>query len=80
MLQKEGYEVVGITTKTWDYSTSIGVANKKLTCYYNLDGFNDARHAVFDHGFSHFILDIREEFGVFVNENFGKEYIAGLFW
>ena len=29
------------------------------------------------HGFAHFILDIREEFGDFVIENFVEEYIAG---
>ena len=25
MLHKEGYEVVGITMKTWDYATSVGI-------------------------------------------------------
>ncbi len=29
MLHKEGYEVVGITMKTWDYATSVGVTGKK---------------------------------------------------
>lgn len=29
MLHKEGYEVVGITMKTWDYATSVGVTSKK---------------------------------------------------
>ena len=77
MLHKEGYEVVGITMKTWDYATSVGVSNKKETGCCNLDSFNDARKAAVDHGFPHFILDIREEFGDFVIENFVEEYIAG---
>ena len=77
MLHKEGYEVVGITMKTWDYATSVGVTNKKETGCCNLDSFNDARQAAVEHGFPHFILDIREEFGDFVIENFVEEYLAG---
>ena len=69
MLHKEGYEVVGITMKTWDYAASGG--SKKETGCCNLDSFNDARQAAVEHGFPHFILDIREEFGDFVIENFG---------
>jgi tRNA-uridine 2-sulfurtransferase len=76
MLHNEGYEVIGITMKTWDYATS-GSNNKKETGCCNLDSFNDARAAAVEHGFPHFILDIREEFGNFVIENFVDEYIAG---
>ncbi|HZH94617.1 MAG TPA: tRNA 2-thiouridine(34) synthase MnmA [Flavisolibacter sp.] len=75
MLHKQGYEVVGITMKTWDYTASGG--SKKETGCCNLDSFNDARSAAVQHGFPHFILDIREEFGEFVVENFVEEYIAG---
>jgi len=78
MLHHEGYEVVGITMKTWDYATSGGGAKgKKETGCCNLDSFNDARMAAVQHGFPHFILDIREEFGDFVVNNFVDEYIAG---
>jgi tRNA-specific 2-thiouridylase len=77
MLHKEGYEVVGITMKTWDYATSAGTTGKKETGCCNIDSFNDARLAAVQHGFPHFILDIREEFGDFVIENFVEEYIAG---
>ncbi|HRI25055.1 MAG TPA: tRNA 2-thiouridine(34) synthase MnmA [Ferruginibacter sp.] len=77
MLHKEGYEVVGITMKTWDYATSVGTTGKKETGCCNLDSFNDARQAAVHHGFPHFILDIREEFGDFVIDNFVEEYMAG---
>ncbi len=77
MLHHEGYEVVGITMKTWDYATSVGTTGKKETGCCNLDSFNDARAAAVQHGFPHFILDIREEFGDFVIENFVEEYLAG---
>ncbi len=75
MLHDEGYEVVGITMKTWDYAASGG--GKKETGCCNIDSFNDARQAAVEHGFAHYILDIREEFGDFVIENFVDEYIAG---
>lgn len=77
MLHKEGYEVVGITMKTWDYTTSTGKTGKKETGCCNLDSFNDARMAAVQHGFPHYILDIRDEFGDFVIENFVDEYLAG---
>jgi len=75
MLHDEGYEVVGITMKTWDYATSAN--SKKETGCCNLDSFNDARMAAVQHGFPHFILDIRQEFGDFVIDNFVEEYMAG---
>ncbi len=75
MLHQQGYEVVGITMKTWDYAASGG--SKKETGCCNLDSFNDARMAAVQHGFPHYILDIREEFGSFVVENFVDEYLAG---
>ncbi len=75
MLHNEGYEVVGITMKTWDYASS-SVSSKETGCC-NLDSFNDARLAAVNNGFPHFILDIRDEFGDFVVENFVEEYLAG---
>lgn len=75
MLNDQGYEVIGITMKTWDYAASGG--SKKETGCCNIDSFNDARMAAVQHGFPHFILDIRDEFGDFVIENFVEEYLAG---
>ena len=78
MLHHEGYELVGITMKTWDYATSgSGTKGKKETGCCNLDSFNDARAAAVHHGFPHYILDIREEFGDFVINNFVDEYLSG---
>ena len=75
MLHQQGYEVIGITMKTWDYATAGG--SKKETGCCNLDSFNDARAAAVQHGFPHYIIDIREEFGDAVIENFIEEYMAG---
>src|SRR5438067_3216285 len=75
MLNDQGYEVVGITMKTWDYASAGG--GKKETGCCNLDSFNDARQAAVEHGFPHYVLDIREEFGDFVVNNFVDEYLSG---
>lgn len=75
MLHQQGYEVIGITMKTWDYASAGG--GKKETGCCNLDSFNDARQAAVQHGFPHYVLDIRQEFGGAVIQNFVDEYIAG---
>ena len=68
MLHEEGYEVVGITMKTWDYASS-GSSKKETGCC-SLDSINDAREVAVKMGFHHFIVDIREEFGDYVIDNF----------
>lgn len=75
MLHEQGYEVVGITMKTWDYASSGG--SKKETGCCSLDSINDARQVAVDMNFHHFIVDIREDFGDYVIDNFVDEYIAG---
>lgn len=75
MLHEEGYEVIGITMKTWDYANSGG--SKKETGCCSLDSINDARQVAVDMGFHHFIVDIRDEFGNYVIDNFVEEYMAG---
>lgn len=75
MLHEQGYEVVGITMKTWDYASS--GANGKETGCCSLDSINDARSIAVQYGFPHYILDIRGEFGEAVINNFVDEYMAG---
>jgi len=75
MLHEQGYEVIGITMKTWDYA-SAGKTSKETGCC-SLDSINDARALAVSYGFPHYILDIREEFGDQVIDNFVDEYIAG---
>ncbi len=75
MLHKEGYEVIGITMKTWDYA-GVGGSKKETGCC-SLDSINDARILAVNHGFPHFILDIRAEFGDYIIDNFVEEYLAG---
>jgi len=75
LFAEQGYEVIGVTMKTWDYQNSGG--SKKETGCCSLDSINDARSIAVKHGIHHMILDIRDEFGGFVIDNFIEEYLAG---
>lgn len=75
LLHEQGYEVVGMTMKTWDYANSGG--SKKETGCCSLESINDARNISVNLGFPHYILDIREEFGDYVIDHFTSEYLAG---
>jgi tRNA-uridine 2-sulfurtransferase len=75
LLHEEGYEVIGMTMKTWDYASSGGT--KKETGCCSLDSINDARNISVSLGFPHYILDIRNEFGDAVIDYFTGEYIEG---
>jgi tRNA-specific 2-thiouridylase len=72
---------VGITMKTWDYTSSGGrqrtaAGGKEVGCC-SLESMNDARAIALKHDFPHFIVDIREEFGDWVIERFTTDYLAG---
>jgi len=76
LLREQGYEVVGITMKTWDYTGSGGKPGKVVGCC-TLESMNDARAIGIKYDFPHFIVDIRQEFGDWVIERFTDEYMAG---
>ena len=75
LLHEQGYEVIGMTMKTWDYAFSGGT--KKETGCCSLDSINDARNIAVSYGFPHYILDIRNEFGDYVINYFTEEYLSG---
>jgi len=75
MLHDQGYEVIGVTMKTWDYADTSG--GKRITGCCDLDSINDARNMAVSRGFHHMIIDIREEFGDAIIGNFTSEYLAG---
>jgi tRNA-specific 2-thiouridylase len=76
MLHEQGFEVIGITMKTWDYTGSGVKSGKEVGCC-TLDSMNDARAVALRFGFTHFIVDIRQEFGDWVINRFTSEYMAG---
>ncbi|MDX1638801.1 MAG: tRNA 2-thiouridine(34) synthase MnmA [Balneolaceae bacterium] len=76
MLKEQGYDVIGITMKTWDYSRVGGKTDKETGCC-TLESMNDARQIAVNHGFKHFIVDIRDEFGDWVIDRFVDDYMGG---
>ncbi len=75
LLVEQGYELVGMTMKTWDYSTA-GTSGKETGCC-SLDSINDARQLAVSKGFPHYIVDIRGEFEESIVSNFVSEYMVG---
>jgi tRNA-uridine 2-sulfurtransferase len=75
LLHEQGYEVIGFTLKTWDYSSSGG--SKKETGCCSLDSINDARKVAVKLGFKHYVIDVREEFNKCIVDDFVKEYTHG---
>ncbi len=75
LLHEAGYEVLGITMKTWDYGYACST-KKQIGCC-NLDTINDAREVADRIGFPYMVLDIRKEFGNHVIDHFKSEYLAG---
>ena len=74
MLHEEGYEIVGITMKTWEYSQN---STAKETGCCSLDSINDARDVAVSLGFPHYVLDLREEFNKFIVSDFVDQYLKG---
>ena len=74
-LHEAGYEVIGITMKTWHYQH--GCSTKKQIGCCNLDTINDAREVAARIGFPYMVLDIRKTFGEHVIDHFVSEYVAG---
>ena len=56
MLHDQGYEVIGVTMKTWDYAE--GGTGKRITGCCDLDSINDARELAVSRGIHHIILDL----------------------
>lgn len=76
LLVEKGYEVIGITIKTYNYENVGGNYNQESNCC-SLDGINDARLVADKFGFHHYVLDLSKEFNELVIQNFIQEYLAG---
>lgn len=76
LLKEQGYNVIGITMKTYDFDEVGGnVANETSCC--GLGAMNDARLVAAQIGIPHYVVDFREAFGHHVIENFVAEYLEG---
>lgn len=75
LLEEQGYEVIGLTMKTWDYALT-GRAGKETGCC-SLDSINDAREVALSLGIPHYVTDIRASFKRDVIQYFSSEYLKG---
>jgi tRNA-uridine 2-sulfurtransferase len=76
ILSEQGYDLVGITIKTYRYEDVGGNSGNESSCC-SLDGIRDARAVAAKLGFPHYVLDFTERFGSEVILNFVDEYLAG---
>ena len=76
LLKKQGYDVIGITMKLWDFEQVGGNINHESGCC-SLDSFNDARMICTELGIPHYILNFSAEFHQHVVKDFIDEYLSG---
>jgi tRNA-specific 2-thiouridylase len=76
LLHDQGYDVIGVTMKLWDYESVGGNINHESGCC-SLSSFNDARQICVSMGIPHYILNFSREFHKHVVEDFIDEYLSG---
>lgn len=76
LLKEQGYNVIGVTMKLWDFEEVGGNINHQSGCC-SLESFNDARQICVSHDIPHYILNFSHEFHTAVVEDFIDEYLAG---
>ena len=75
LLLEQGYEVVGVTFRTYDSIKDSCIAKEKGCC--TIDSIMEAKHNAERMGFEHHIVDFRETFRRCVIQNFIDEYMSG---
>lgn len=76
LLVEQGFDVIGITIKTYDYSISGGNIGNESSCC-SLDGINDARRVALQLGIPHYVVDFTASFKEQVIDYFTAEYMRG---
>ena len=77
LLKEQGYEVIGVTMKLWNYDdVGGGEINRESGCC-SIDTMHDARVVCEQLGVPHYVWDLSDEFGRAVIDNFVNEYLEG---
>ncbi len=76
LLVERGYDVIGITIKTYRYEDVGGNVGNDSTCC-SLDGINDARRIAQHLGIPHYVVDFSEVFKKNVIDYFVRDYLDG---
>ena len=75
LLLEQGYELVGVTFRTFDSIKESCLAREKGCC--SVESIMEAKHLAEQLGFEHHILDYRQIFRDTVIRNFVDEYMHG---
>ena len=77
MLKLQGYNVIGLTMKLWDFA-EVGGEDKQVSrrCC-SLEMFEDARSVCFKYGIPHYVLNMHKDFHDTVINDFVSEYVQG---
>ena len=75
LLQEAGYELVGVTFRTFDSIKESCLVREKGCC--SVESIMEAKHMAQQLGFEHHIVDFRETFREHVISNFIDEYTHG---
>ena len=75
LLLEQGYELVGVTFRTFDSIKESCLAREKGCC--SVESIMEAKHLAQQLGFEHHILDYRQIFRDTVIQNFVDEYMHG---
>jgi tRNA-uridine 2-sulfurtransferase len=76
LLHQQGYEVIGITMKTWGFM-EVGGAPKHESGCCSLDAIYDAKNVADSFGIPHYTVDFTKAFEETVIDNFIEEYLNG---
>jgi tRNA-specific 2-thiouridylase len=76
LLVEQGYDVIGITIKTYRYEDVGGNVGNDSSCC-SLDGINDARRVAMQFDFPHYTVDFSEVFRSKVINYFIEDYLDG---
>ncbi len=75
LMAEQGYEVVGVTIKTYDYEDVGGNDNSDSSCC-SIDGINLARSVANKFHFPHYVFDFSDRFKKEVIDSFVEEYLT----
>ena len=75
LLMEQGYEVVGVTFRTYDSIKESCLVREKGCC--SVESIMEAKHNAERMGFEHHIVDFRDTFRQCVIRNFIDEYMSG---
>lgn len=74
-LKEQGYEVIGVTFRTWDYISESCLEKQKGCC--SIESIVEAKNFAEKIGIPHHVLDLRKHFEKTVIKEFVSEYMAG---